>query len=297
MAFFLQICYLCGTMDKVTRYLELVKFSHTIFALPFALIGFTLAVKAEGFDWWLLLKVVICMVAARSAAMGFNRWADRRFDALNPRTASREIPSGAISARAALWFVVLCVLVFIGTAATFNTLTLLLSPVALAVIMGYSYTKRFTPLCHLILGLGIGIAPSAAYIAVTGELTLAVVLYSLLVFTWIAGFDIIYALADAEFDRGAGLHSIPQYFGLKRALIISVLLHVVTAFTVVTIGLLTGGVLYWIGASCFIAMLVYQHLIVSPSDLSRISLAFGTTNGVASVIFAIFVILGYIFQS
>ena len=194
------------------KYFRLVKFAHTIFAMPFALMAFTYALwstKAE-FSWILLLQVVLCMVFARNVAMGFNRWADRHIDKENPRTADREIPAGAISPRNAMIFVVANALLFTATAITINNLTAILSPVALAVIMFYSYCKRFTSLAHLVLGLSLGIAPAGAYIAVTGDLTWQVTLLSLLVLTWCGGFDIIYALQDAEFDRKRGLHSIPS---------------------------------------------------------------------------------------
>lgn len=282
------------------RYLNLVKFSHTIFALPFALIGFAIGVLKGGFSWWTLLGVLACMVLARSAAMGFNRLIDRGFDADNPRTASREIPAGVISVGAARWFVILCSIGFVIVAATFNMLTLMLSPVALAVVLGYSYTKRFTPLCHLVLGLGLAIAPTAAYIAVTGEISSIVVLISLLVWTWVSGFDIIFALQDVDFDRSAGLNSIPVKLGIKGGLIVSALLHLCTYCFVLVAGALmivrlgASPILMWCGVSLFGGLLLYQHIIVRPSDLSRVNLAFGTTNGVASVIYATFVILSLV---
>ena len=207
-------------IEKISKYFRLVKFSHTIFAMPFALIAFFYSLWSTDaeFSWWLLLQVVLCMVFARNVAMGFNRWADRKIDAENPRTANREIPSGAISPRNALIFVIVNAVLFIVTASTINTLTAILSPIALAVVMFYSYCKRFTALAHIVLGLSLSIAPAGAYIAVTGTLTFAPCLLSLLVLTWCGGFDIIYALQDAEFDRARGLHSIPSHFSTATSL-------------------------------------------------------------------------------
>lgn len=285
-------------MAPLKKYLSLVKFAHTAFALPFALIGYTLGILEAGFDPWVLVGVLGCMVFARNAAMGFNRLIDRRYDALNPRTAAREIPAGAISIPAARWFVLINSAAFIAVAATFNWLTLALSPVVLLVVLGYSYTKRFTALCHMVLGLGLAIAPSGAYIAVTGTLTLVPILISVLVLTWVSGFDIIYALQDADFDRSQRLHSIPAALGVRGALALSTVLHVITAVMVIMVGILIQGhpssnlhlALYWIGAAVFLGLLIYQHIIVRPGDLSRIGAMFGITNGIASVAYATFVI-------
>jgi 4-hydroxybenzoate polyprenyltransferase len=276
------------------NYFSLIKFSHTVFAMPFALIGFSLAVSAENHDFSLriLLLIILCMIFARNAAMGFNRLVDNRFDALNPRTSNREIPSGVISTRAATLFVIINSLLFIITAGFINTLTLILSPVALLVILGYSLTKRITSLCHFILGLGLSLAPAGAYISVTGSFALLPVIYSLIVITWVSGFDIIYALQDDEFDRSNSLHSLPSAKGRKRALIISVVVHIITFMLVIAAGY-TGksGILFWIGAALFTALLAYQHAIVRHNDISRVTLAFGTTNGIASILFSVFVIL------
>ncbi|CDN30382.1 Menaquinone via futalosine polyprenyltransferase (MenA homolog) [Mucinivorans hirudinis] len=278
------------------RYLSLIKFSHTIFAMPFALIGYAMGVRDGGFSWQILVGVIACMVLARSAAMAFNRVVDRRFDAANPRTATREIPAGKISVAAARLFVVICSVGFIAVAATFNTLTLILSPVALAVILGYSYMKRFTSLCHLVLGLGLAIAPSAAYIAATGTLTLLSILYSFVVLTWVAGFDIIFALQDVEFDSSAGLFSIPSKIGIGNGLIVSGALHFLTLCSAIAAaGLMidqyqANRPLLWSGVVAFGILLLYQHLIVKPTDLSRVNLAFGTTNGIASIVYATLVI-------
>ena len=278
-------------MANLKDYFSLVKFAHTAFALPFALIGYTLGVQAAGFNPWVLVGVLACMVFARNAAMGFNRLVDRKFDAKNPGTATREIPAGKITVRAATWFVVLNALAFMGVAALFNPLTGMLSPVVLVVLLGYSYTKRFTALCHLVLGLGLAIAPSAAYIAVTGTLVMTPVWLSVLVLTWVAGFDIIYALQDTGFDRDEKLHSIPAALGVRGALAVSLLLHVLSVVMVVVVGARLGHtLLYWVGAAVFLALLVYQHVVVRPNNLSKIGAMFGLTNGVASIVYAIFVI-------
>ena len=213
----------------------LVKFSHTIFAMPFALMAFVFALKTTDaqFSWILLLQVVGCMVFARNVAMGFNRWADHKIDGENPRTATREIPAGKISPKSAMTFVVINALLFIAVSSSINLLTAVLSHVALIVVMFYSYCKRFTSLAHLVLGLSLGIAPAAAYIAVTGTLTFAPCLISLLVLTWCGGFDIIYALQDLEFDRQRGLHSIPVRFGVRGALYISITLHAASIISLI----------------------------------------------------------------
>ncbi len=284
-------------MTTLGKYLSLVKFSHTIFAMPFALIGYTYALTSTSatFGWLLLVQVIMCMVLARNTAMGFNRWADRDIDAENPRTAMREIPSGQISPRAALLFVIINALLFVAVAATINRMTLILSPVALLVVMGYSLAKRFTACAHLILGLALAIAPTAAYIAVTGEFAVAPIILSGVVLTWVGGFDIIYAMQDAEFDRQRGLHSIPARFPGWGALIISILLHVVCMACVVYLGYWCNfGALYWIGAGLFGAVLTLEHLLVTPTKQTNIGIAFGTLNGIASLVFAIFAILSMV---
>lgn len=280
-------------------FLSLVKFSHTIFALPFALTGFFIAISVDagGMDWQKFGLVLLCMVFARNAAMGFNRYLDRDIDAANPRTAGREIPSGIISPQAARLFVVLNALLFVGTTWFINLICFLLSPVALLVVLGYSYTKRFTWLCHLVLGLGLSLAPVGAYLAVTGHFDWLPVLYGLAVLTWVAGFDIIYALQDAAFDQSKKLYSMPAFFGGKTALRISELLHVGTACFMLLAGwqlhqLLpeAAGWLAWAGTALFLGLLIFQHTIVKINDLSRVNLAFFTTNGIASVLFGIFTI-------
>ncbi len=275
-------------------YLSLVKFSHTVFAMPFALVGYFLGATQPGFGFTLrtFLLVLACMVLARSAAMAFNRYADVHFDRLNPRTAGREIPAGKISQRNALVFVIASSILFIVATAFLNRLTLILSPVALLIILGYSYTKRFTALCHIVLGLGLSLAPIGAYIAVTGAFALLPLVYSFIVLTWVSGFDIIYSLQDDKFDRETGLYSIPAAMSRREALTVSAALHSVSFMLVSTAGLIgQAGIVFWISALIFSGMLAYQHLIVKPDDLSRVNMAFATTNGVAGVIFGLGVIL------
>ena len=262
--------------------------------MPFALIGFALAVSGteNPFSIRLLILIILCMIFARNAAMGFNRLADRKFDSLNPRTDKREIPSGKISASAAAIFVIINSVLFIISAGFINRLTLFLSPVALLIILGYSLTKRITYLCHFILGLGLSLAPIGAYISVTGTFNILPIIYSFIVLTWVSGFDIIYALQDDEFDRDHNLHSLPSSSGRKRALTISVIVHFITFILIVTAGFAgNGNILYWIGAIIFTGLLIWQHLLVKPDDLSRVTLAFQTTNGIASILYALFVIL------
>ncbi|MFI3283021.1 MAG: UbiA-like polyprenyltransferase [Rikenellaceae bacterium] len=281
----------------IKAYSDLVKLSHTIFALPFALIGYTLGIVVGGYDfeWLLLLKILLCMLFARNSAMGFNRWADRDIDKENPRTADREIPAGKITARSALTFVIINSLLFIATASSINMLTAVLSPVALFVVLIYSYCKRFTSLAHLVLGLGLGIAPVGAYIAVAGEFALSPIILSLVVISWCGGFDIIYALQDREFDRERGLHSIPSKFSVRGALYISIALHAVSIVTLVAFGCtLPYNILTWIGIGVFSAILIAEHILVTPTRQRSIGIAFGTLNGIASLTLAAFIIAGLI---
>jgi 4-hydroxybenzoate polyprenyltransferase len=277
----------------VNKYLSLVKFSHTVFALPFAIIGFTLAtVEHHTFSIKLLGLMLLCMVFARSAAMAFNRYADRNFDSKNQRTAIREIPSGTIKASSALAFVIVNCLLFIITAYFINPLCFYLSPLALLVVLGYSYTKRFTALCHLVLGLGLSLAPIGAYLSVTGEFAVLPVLFSLVVLCWVSGFDIIYALQDDDFDKREQLKSIPVLLGRKGALCFSSLLHVLASLLVIAAGYFGNfGIYYWTGAFTFCGFLLYQHLLVKPNDLSKVNMAFFTANGVGSVIFGLLVVI------
>ena len=291
-------------MSAVRNYLSLVKFSHTIFAMPFAFIGFVLGIvflrehaadSLPGF-WNLMgLKfvfVVLCMVFARSAAMAFNRYLDRHFDAQNPRTAIREIPAGILQANNVLLFTIISSILFVITTWFINAICFYLSPVALLVVLGYSYTKRFTPLCHLVLGIGLSLAPIGAYLAATGVFQILPLLFSFAVICWVSGFDIIYALQDDEFDKSARLNSIPAWLGRAKALAVSRFLHLLSAAFVITAGFIGSfSVFYWMGVVVFAGMLIYQQSIVKPGDLRRVNLAFMTANGIASVVFAVFVIV------
>ncbi len=281
------------------KYLSLVLFAHTIFAMPFAFIGFFLAVSTTGysFSWMSLIFMILCMVFARNSAMAFNRYLDRNFDAKNPRTAIRDIPSGKIPAKNALLFTLINCALFIFTTYFINPLCFYLSPAALAVVLGYSFTKRFTPLCHLILGIGLGLAPIGAYLVVTGEFALLPLFFSLAVICWVSGFDIIYALQDDEFDKQQKLYSIPAWLGRKKALIVSSVLHVFSViFVILPLFFSPFGGFYIAGVLFFIALMVYQHSLVKPNDLSKVGIAFFTTNGIASVVFAVFFLLDIYFR-
>jgi len=283
--------------NKTGNYMSLVKVSHTVFSMPFALIGFFMGVHEPGysFSFFKLFLVLLAVFFARNAAMAFNRYADRYFDALNPRTAMREIPSSIIRPGSALKFVVLNSLLFVITAWFINDLCFYLSPLALMIITGYSLTKRFTALCHIILGAGLALAPIGAYLAVTSTFALAPLMLSFAVLFWVAGFDIIYALQDDSFDKNFKLKSIPAFLGRRRSLFLSSFLHLISVVFVVSAGYIaaqTFGLIYWVGAAVFAGMLIYQHTIVSVNNLSRVNLAFFTTNGIASLVFAIIVISG-----
>jgi len=295
-------------MATFKNYLSLIKFSHTIFALPFALIGFFLGLTKQNIESqllnqeqvsffsarniWLFLFVLGCMVTARSAAMAFNRYLDRHIDALNPRTAIREIPQGIIKPNHALFFTILSSILFVVFAGLINKVCFFLSPIALLVVLGYSYTKRFTPFCHLVLGVGLSLAPIGAFLAVTGVFDLLPLLFSFTVIFWVSGFDIIYALQDEAFDQSNKLYSIPAWLGKAKALRVSELLHLIAGILVLIAGINGNfSFIYWIGASIFSGMLIYQHSIVKPNDLSKVNIAFMTANGIASIVFASFVIL------
>ncbi|MBR0362600.1 MAG: UbiA family prenyltransferase [Alistipes sp.] len=278
-------------MSKIGDYLRLVKFSHTIFAMPFALLSFTYAWMTAEHDavlWVVLLQVVACMVFARNVAMGFNRWADRKIDAENPRTANREIPAGVISSRGAVIFIIINALLFVATTITINPLCAWLSPVALFVVMFYSYCKRFTALAHIVLGISLGIAPVGAYIAVTGTTVVECWLLAAVVTTWCAGFDIIYALQDAEFDRKRGLHSIPSHFSATTSLVISALLHLASVGLLVWFSLSQPCTwLLCLGCALFAAILALEHFLVTPTKQRNIGIAFGTLNAMASMSLAV----------
>lgn len=291
-------------MSQVKNYLSLVKFSHTIFAMPFALIGFVLGLRGHFINQTSVdhvglkfILVLVCMVTARSTAMAFNRYLDRHFDKLNPRTAIREIPAGIIKAEKALVFIGINMAVFIIATYFINAICFYLAPVALFVILFYSYTKRFTYLCHLVLGIGLSLAPIGAYLAVIGSFDVLPLLFSFAVIFWVSGFDIIYALQDIDFDQSQSLYSIPSHWGLKQALSISRVLHVFSALFVIA-AYFVGGFqfLYLFGLLIFIGMLIYQQSIVKPNDLSKVNLAFMTANGIASIVFSVFVIGAMLIQ-
>jgi 4-hydroxybenzoate polyprenyltransferase len=289
--------------QKISTYFSLVKFSHTLFALPFAALGFTLgrldAPNGELFS--LGLKVLLCMVFARNTAMAFNRLIDAHIDKKNPRTAVREIPAGILRPSQVKAFVTLNALAFMATTFFINPLCFFLSPVALAIVMGYSYTKRFTPFCHLILGLGLALAPIGAYMAMTGASNWIVIILGLVVMTWVGGFDIIYALQDETFDKEHQLYSIPAWLGGTQALVVSRILHVISTVAILAfaiMGYATRDVnVYWLlaGVLVFMSMLLYQHSLVKAHDLRHVNLAFFTTNGIASVLFGTFTIIAFSF--
>ena len=270
----------------VATFGRMVKFSHTVFALPFALAAAVLAARGHGLGPARLLAIIVAMAGARTAAMGFNRIVDRHIDARNPRTAGREIPAGVVSLRSAWMLTLASAAVFVGAAAYLGPLCLALSPVALLFLFGYSFTKRFTFLCHLFLGLAIAAGPGGAWIAVRGDFAVTPALLMIAVTTWIGGFDILYAIADAEFDRNAGLHSIPARFGIVRALQISGILHGLTSGTLIALAFAAHlGAPYLLGLAVVIGLLVWEHAIVTPDDLSRLNLAFFNLNGYVSVVF------------
>jgi len=273
--------------------MSLVKIHHTIFSLPFALIGFFLGVKTSGDNLSIrsLLLVILCVLFARNAAMGFNRYVDRDVDKKNPRTALREIPREVIRPGSVLFFVIINALLFIIASGFLNLLCLALSPVALVIVMGYSFTKRFSYLSHLFLGAGLALAPVGAYIAVTNEFSIVPVIYSFCVMLWVAGFDIIYALQDIDFDKSENLKSIPVKLGIHKSLLLSGLFHALSVILIIAAGFLYPfHLLYWIGCIIFTLLIIYQHMIVKPNDLSRVNLAFFTLNGFASIIFSVLVI-------
>ncbi|MCC6446113.1 MAG: UbiA family prenyltransferase [Armatimonadetes bacterium] len=276
---------------KVSLLLEMIKFAHTIFALPFTLMSVAIAMTG-GFDGRALFWIVAAMVGARTSAMTFNRIIDRGYDALNPRTASRALPKGAIKTGEAWLFLGAATALFVLAAAMLNRLALALSPVALLVIWGYSYTKRFTVLSHLFLGLALAIAPTGAWIAARGRFDWPPVLLSLCVLLWTAGFDIIYACQDVDFDRKTGLYSLPAAIGVGPALHVSLLLHLLTIAGLVALKWVAGlGPAYLIGAAAASVLLLYEHTLVKPGDLSRVNAAFFTINGFVSIGLFVFTLI------
>lgn len=282
-----------GIRQQALEVLEAIKFQHSIFALPFALTGALLALRGSNLTGtdiaWKFAWIIVAMVAARSAAMAFNRLADTRIDARNPRTASRALPSGKLSKQFTIGFVALSCAVFVAAAAQLNTLCLKLSPFVLALALGYSFTKRFTVFSHLVLGAVLGIAPAAAWIAIRGDIQADIFLLSAGVMLWTAGFDIIYACQDAEFDRAEGLRSLPSRFGVARSLTISRVLHagmiLLLAAAWQALGL---GVLGLLGVLVVAGLLVYEQSLVRADDLSRVNAAFFAVNGWVSVLFLVF---------
>jgi 4-hydroxybenzoate polyprenyltransferase len=274
---------------------SLVKFSHTIFALPFALSAVVLALPFAEVTWFKVGLIVLCIAAARTAAMAFNRLVDRDIDAANPRTKDREIPRGALSVNFVRALVLVSSLVFLGGAALLGRLPLLLSPLALGLALGYSYVKRFSSLCHLVLGAAIAFAPGGAWIGLGAPVTWAPWLLVFAVASWVGGFDVLYSLQDEAFDRGAGLHSIPARLGTVGALWVSGLLHVFTIGCLVAVGFLLGrGAAYFAGAALVAAILVYEHALVKPNDLSKIDKAFFDLNGYVSVGFFLCVLADHL---
>jgi len=284
-------------------YFSLIRFAHTVFALPFALMAFFLGMEMKQlpFDWKLLALIVLCMVFARSAAMAFNRYIDRGFDAKNARTVVREIPAGVIKPSAAITFTIVMSVAFMITTWFINPLCFYLSPVALLVVLGYSYTKRFTWLCHFVLGIGLGLAPIGAFVAVTGDFHILPVLYGIMVMLWVSGFDIVYALQDEDFDRANNLYSIPGRFGKKTAKMIAICLHIGCAALLLYITWYQAsvfnalGLLHWAGAIGFMLLLFWQHRLIRLHDLTRINQAFFETNGIASILFGAAVIVDVLF--
>ena len=278
-------------LDSVVVYGRMIKFSHSVFALPFALSGAALAATIEGISLRQIGWIVVAMVCARSAAMGFNRIADRHIDAANPRTQNRELPRGAVSPVAAGLFVVASAAALVVAAAQLNPLCLSLSPVAIAAVLLYSYTKRFTWLSHVMLGSCLALAPLGAWIAVTGRFDLPPVVLGLAVLSWVAGFDILYACQDLEFDSRSGLHSIPVRFGLGRSLQAARVLHILAVAFMVTLGhLMELEMVYFAGVILIAGLLAYEHLLVRPDDLTKVNTAFMTMNSIVSIAYFAFTI-------
>jgi 4-hydroxybenzoate polyprenyltransferase len=277
------------TVALIRQYLDLIRFSHTLFALPFALLGAALAAHGRNGwhgrvqDW---VGILLCMATARSAAMAFNRLVDRRFDALNPRTAGRHLPAGLMSVRSVAVFTLVCSLAFVASTFLFlpNRWPLYLSVPVLLWLLGYSYSKRFTTLAHFWLGVSLSLAPIAAWIALRGNLDWPPVLLALAVLFWVSGFDIIYACQDVDFDRTVGLQSVPKTFGVRRALWIAAACHAFMIVPLVGLGLVYPlGPIYFVGVAAVAALLIYEHALVRPDNLTRVNLAFFQVNVVISI--------------
>jgi 4-hydroxybenzoate polyprenyltransferase len=272
-------------LSRIRTYASFVRFSHSAFALPFALVGALLAARTAGFEWWRLLWIAACMVTARSAAMGFNRLVDARFDAKNPRTASRELPAGRMTTREAWAFVIVMSLAFVFSAAQLGPLCLWLSPVALAIVFWYSLAKRVTAYTQAFLGLAMAVAPVGGWIAAGGAMQLEPWLLGLAIGSWVAGFDILYACQDVDFDRREGLHSIPAKFGIQRALLMSRALHVVTVVALAGVGMRAGlGPIYAAGVALVAVLLAFEQSLVRADDLSQVKRAFDL-NGWVGVLY------------
>ena len=287
-------------LEKIKTYLSLIKFSHSIFAMPFALIGFFIAIQTLGYfpKWHIFALIILCMVFARNSAMAFNRYTDNKIDKANPRTAMREIPTKKVSPKNALIFTIINSVFFVTASFFINKTVFYLSPLALFIVLSYSYTKRFTFLSHFILGLALSIAPAGAFLAINSYLTIQIIWLSSAVLLWTAGFDILYSLQDEEFDRKNGLFSIPAKYGRQNSLIISNIIHLLAANFIILFSLsLNFNFLVGIGLVIFLFLLVYQHLIVKKDDISKINIAFATTNGVASLVFAVFIIASLYYKA
>lgn len=284
-------------MRAMRVYLEMIKFEHSIFALPFAMIGMMWgSLSSPAHSAWpgvrVFLLIVVAMISCRSAAMAFNRIIDRDIDAVNPRTDKRALPAGELKVKQARLFFYASCLIFVGAAAMLNPLSFALSPVALAVTLFYSFTKRFTPLCHFVLGLSLGIAPAAAWIASTGRLEVPIIWITAAVMFWTAGFDIIYSLQDEEFDRANGLRSLPQTLGKANSLWVSRICHLAAVALLVVGGLsVEAGAIFFVGVGCAALLLIYEQSLVKPHDLSRVNLAFFTLNGFVSIGVFVFALL------
>jgi 4-hydroxybenzoate polyprenyltransferase len=278
-----------GLWGKTRTTLEMIKWEHSIFALPFALTATLLA--AHGLPAVrTVIWILVAMVAARSCAMAFNRWADAELDAANPRTQSRAIPAGLLSREFVLGFTLLAGLLFVFASAELNRLTLYLSPLVLVVLLGYSYTKRITRWSHLVLGLALGLAPTAAWIAVRGSLDVRILVLTCAVTLWVGGFDVLYACQDYEHDRAAGLHSLPQAIGIPAAFWAARLMHLLMLGLLVWFGrLFHFQIAGWLGIAAVGLLLGYEHSLVSPRDLRRLNAAFFTMNGVIATVFLLFV--------
>lgn len=276
-------------MNRLRTFLEMIKFEHTIFALPFAYLGMVFAWGGwANANWWDFIWISVAMASARTAAMSLNRYIDRQIDAGNPRTAKRPIQAGAITANTVLFFAILSLVILAGAAYALKPLAFYLFPGALLFLLGYAYTKRFTWLCHYVLGFTDGLAPMGGWVAVRGSVFTAADLPAWLLLTavtfWIGGFDVIYACQDVEFDRQTGLYSIPARFGIPTGLLIAKISHVVTILTLIALGVVTAlGWVYWLGVVGVAALLVYEHSLVEPNDLSKLGIAFFNVNGYISV--------------